>query len=121
MKIEGRIKKYHYVYTVVETWRKQLQSFYAQEKLIGDNSNLRNVFNRDFSNSFLKGDISRDIFIDSPRDNSAIHRAEVNFSTGVTFDSKVKFEVTAENLSVAKQELYDIKTEIKKHLKKENP
>ena len=112
VKIEGRIKKYHYVYTVVETWRKQLQSFYAQEKLAGDNSNLRNVFNRDFSNSFLKGDISRDIFIDSPRDNSAIHRAEVNFSTDVTFDSKVKFEVTAENLSVAKQELYDIKTEI---------
>ena len=112
VKIEGRIKKYHYVYTVVETWRKQLQSYYAQEKLAGDNSNLRNVFNRDFSNSFLKGDISRDIFIDSPRDNSAIHRAEVNFSTDVTFDSKVKFEVTAENLSVAKQELYDIKTEI---------
>lgn len=112
VKIEGRIKKYHYVYTVVETWRKQLQSFYAQEKLAGDNSNLRNVFNRDFSNSFLKGDISRDIFIDSPRDNSAIHRAEVNFSADVTFDPKVKFEVTAENLSVAKQELYDIKTEM---------
>ena len=112
VKIEGRIKKYHYVHTVVETWRKQLDSFYAQEKLSGDNSNLRNVFNRDFSNSFLKGDISRDIFIDSPRDNSAIHRAEVNFSADVTFDPKVKFEVTAENLSIAKQELYDIKTEI---------
>lgn len=112
VKIEGRIKKYHYVYTVVETWRKQLQSFYAQEKLTGDNSNLRNVFNRDFSNSFLKGDISRDIFIDSPRDNSAIHRAEVNFSENVTFDPKVKFEVTAENLSFAKQELYDIKTDM---------
>ncbi len=112
VKIEGRIKKYHYVYTVVETWREQLDSFYAKEKLSGDNSNLRNVFNRDFSNSFLKGDISRDIFIDSPRDNSAIHRAEVNFSENITFDPKVKFEVTAENLSVAKQELYDIKTEM---------
>lgn len=112
VKIEGRIKKYHYVYTVVETWRKQLQSFYAQKKMSGDNSNLRNVFNRDFSNSFLKGDISRDIFIDSPRDNSAIHRAEVNFNADVKFDSNVKFEVTEKNLSVAKQELYDIKTEI---------
>ena len=118
VKIEGRIKKYHYVYTVVETWRKQLESFYAQEKLSGDNSNLRNVFNRDFSNSFLKGDISRDIFIDSPRDNSAIHRAKVkhstkvNFNANVTFDSKVKIEVTPENLSEAKQELYDIKSEI---------
>lgn len=112
VKIEGRIKKYHYVYTVVDTWRKQLNSYYAEKKLSGENSNLRNVFNRDFSNSFLKGDISRDIFIDSPRDNSAIHRAKVNFSAEVSFDSDVKFEVTAENLSTAKQELYDIKTEM---------
>ena len=112
VKIEGRIKKYHYVYTVVDTWRKQLDNYYAQEKLSADNSNLRNVFNRDFSNSFLKGDVSRDIFIDSPRDNSAIHRAKVNFSKNIDFDSNVKFEVSAENLSEAKQELYDIKTDI---------
>jgi len=109
VKIEGRIKKYHYVYTVVETWRKQLQSFYSQQKLTGDNSNLRNVFNRDFSNSFLQGDVSRDIFIDSPRDNSAIHRAKVKSSAEVKFGDKEKW---GENLSIAKQELYDIKTEI---------
>ena len=112
VKIEGRIKKYHYVFTVVETWRKQLQDFYEQAKLAGDNSNLRNVFNRDFSNSFLKDNVSRDIFIDNPRDNSAIHRAEVNFHADVNFDANVKFEVTPENLSAAKNELYDIKTEI---------
>ena len=112
VKIEGRIKKYHYVYTVVETWRKQLDNFYTQKKLSGDNNNLRKVFNRDFSNSFLKGNVSRDIFIDSPRDNSAIHRAEVNFRTNVNFDPKVNFEITEENLSAAKNELYDIKTEI---------
>jgi len=109
IKIEGRIKKYHYVYTVVETWRKQLQSFYAQQKLTGDNSNLRNVFNRDFSNSFLQGDVSRDIFIDSPRDNSAIHRAEVKFGAKVKFGAEAKWD---KNLSIAKQELYDIKTDI---------
>ena len=115
VKIEGRIKKYHYVYTVVETWRKQLESFYAQSKLSGDNSNLRNVFNRDFSNSFLKGDIGRDIFIDSPRDNSAIHRAKVKLGAEVKFDAKIKFNAEAKwdkNLSVAKQELYDIKTDL---------
>jgi len=83
VKIEGRIKKYHYVYTVVETWRKQLYSFYAQEKLTGYNSNLRNVFNRDFSNSFLKGVVSRDIFIDIPRDNSAIDRDQIKSSEEV--------------------------------------
>lgn len=109
VKIEGRIKKYHYVHTVVETWRKQLDSFYAQEKLEGDNSNLRNVFNRDFSDSFLKGDVSRDIFIDSPRDNSAIHRAEVKFGALDQNSTVVKKD---NELSIAKQELYDIKTEI---------
>ena len=109
VKIEGRIKKYHYVHTVVETWRKQLDSFYAQEKLTGDNSNLRNVFNRDFSNSFLKGDVSRDVFIDSPRDNSAIHRAKVKFGA---LNGDMSVTKNDENLSIAKQELYDIKTEI---------
>lgn len=73
IKIEGRIKKYHYVYKVVETWRKQLQSFYEKNQVSDDNEELRKVFNRDFSNSFLQGDISRDIFIDNPRDNSPVH------------------------------------------------
>ncbi len=109
VKIEGRVKKYPYVYTVVETWRKQLDSFYAQEKLTGDNSNLRNVFNRDFSNSFLKGDVSRDIFIDSPRDNSGIYRAEVKMSA---LDQSLSVVKKDEVLSAAKQELYDIKTVI---------
>lgn len=109
VKIEGRIKKYHYVHTVVETWRKQLDSFYAQTELAGNNSNLRNVFNRDFSNSFLKGDVSRDIFIDNPRDHSAIHRAEVKFGAFDENIAKVKMD---ENLSIAKKELYDIKTDI---------
>jgi putative protease len=104
IKIEGRIKKYHYVYTVVDTWRQQLQSFYAQDKVSSDNSDLRKVFNRDFSNSFLKGEVSRDTFIDNPRDNSAIHRAEDISEAGSS--------TTAVSLATAKKELYDIKTEI---------
>ena len=111
VKIEGRIKKYHYVHTVVETWRKQLTSFYAQEALEGDNNNLRKVFNRDFSNSFLKGDISRDIFIDNPRDNSAIHRAKVKFGADINFDTKVNIEAN-EQLDIVKQELSDLKEKI---------
>ena len=100
IKIEGRIKKYHYVYTVVETWRKQLQSFYEQDKINSDNSDLRKVFNRDFSNSFLQGDISRNIFIDNPRDNSAIHL------------SKNWGGATDENLTKAKKVLFEQKTQI---------
>ncbi len=63
IKIEGRIKKYHYVYTVVSSWRKQLQSFYDQDKVNSDDSDLRKVFNRGFSSSFLKGDINKEVFI----------------------------------------------------------
>ncbi len=100
IKIEGRIKKYHYVYTVVETWRKQLQSFYEQDKINKDNSELRKVFNRDFSNSFLQGDMSRNIFIDNPRDNSAIHLAK-NW-----VGSK------DENLTKAKKVLFEQKSKI---------
>ena len=104
IKIEGRIKKYHYVYTVVETWRKQLQGFYEQNTLKIDNSDLRKVFNRDFSNSFLKGDISKAVFIDNPRDHSAIHHAELF--------SKTEGGSTDENLPKAKRVVFDQKTEI---------
>ena len=100
LKIEGRIKKFHYVYTVVNAWRKQMQSFYSHNKLLNDNSDLYKVFNRDFSNSFLNGDINKNMFIDNPRDHSAIHLAK---SYGGSSD---------ENLEKAKKDLYDEKTEI---------
>ncbi len=100
IKIEGRIKKFHYVYTVVNSWYKQLQNFYRHDKLNNDNSDLHKVFNRDFSNSFLQGDINKSMFIDNPRDHSATHHAEINGAA------------TAENIEQAKRELYDLKTEI---------
>lgn len=100
IKIEGRIKKFHYVYTVVDAWKKQLRSFYAENKLILDNSALYKVFNRDFSNAFLKGDISKDMFIDNPRDNSAIRLSESNGAA------------SAESLEKAKGDIYDERTEI---------
>jgi putative protease len=76
VKIEGRIKKFHYVYTVVDAWKKHLQQLDDGSKLRNDNSALYKVFNRDFSNAFLKGEISKDMFIDNPRDHSAIHISE---------------------------------------------
>lgn len=100
IKIEGRIKKYHYVYKVVDTWRKQLQSFYERNQVSDDNGELRKVFNRDFSNSFLQGDISRDVFIDNPRDNSPVHF------------SKKWGDSSDENLTKAKKVLFEQKAEI---------
>ncbi len=100
LKIEGRIKKFHYVYTVVDAWKKQVCNLFDQNELCTDNRALFNVFNRDFSNAFLKGDIHKDMFIDNPRDHSAIHLAELN---GCSSD---------ESIDRAKGDIYDERTGI---------
>ena len=69
IKIEGRIKASDYVYTVVNCWRKRIQNFLDHKK-VESNSELYQVFNRDFSDGFLKGKISQELFIDNPMDNS---------------------------------------------------
>jgi len=73
LKVEGRIKNAHYVYTVTDTWRKQIDTFERSGQLQNDDANLHRVFNRSFTNSFLKGDLTKDMFIDSPRDYSLKH------------------------------------------------
>ncbi|WP_028022291.1 peptidase U32 family protein [Enterovibrio calviensis] len=76
LKIEGRIKGAHYVYTVVENWRKNINKFVETGELYEDDSNLHKVFNRGLTNKFLKGNLTRDMFIDNPRDNSVNHAVE---------------------------------------------
>ncbi|WDE99414.1 U32 family peptidase [Lentisphaera profundi] len=76
LKIEGRIKGAHYVYTVTDTWRKQIDSFIESGELVGDDANLHKVFNRSFTNSFLTGKLTKDMFIDSPKDYSAKYALE---------------------------------------------
>lgn len=78
LKIEGRIKEFYYVHTVVNAWRKQLNRFYNKQSLLNDNGDLYKVFNRDFSNGFLKGNINKDMFIDSPMSYSSIHHSKIN-------------------------------------------
>jgi putative protease len=75
-KIEGRIKQFHYVYTVVNSWRKQLQHFYLNEEMDQDNSSLYKVFNRDFTDSYLKGRMGKEQFIDQPRNHATLHLAQ---------------------------------------------
>lgn len=78
LKVEGRIKQYDYVYTVVSSWRKQLRSLSDHNELLTNNGDLYKVFNRDFSDGFLKGIIDKSMFIDNPRDHSIQHLSEVN-------------------------------------------
>ena len=97
LKIEGRIKGAHYVYTVTDTWRKQIDSFIESGKLVGDDSNLHKVFNRSFTNSFLTGKLKKDMFIDSPKDYSAKHALEESDAT------------TEEKIEDVRKDLYEDK------------
>lgn len=80
LKIEGRIKKYDYVYTAVNTWRNRVDAFYDQKTEKINNSDFYKVFNRDFSNGYLKGDINKNMFIDNPRDYSINRFSEIKNS-----------------------------------------
>ncbi|MEI6696237.1 MAG: DUF3656 domain-containing protein [Bacteroidota bacterium] len=78
LKIEGRIKQFDYVHTVVDTWKKQLLRLNNHEQLSNDKAKFYQVFNRDFSNSFLRGVIHKDMYSSHPRDHSIQHLVEIN-------------------------------------------
>lgn len=93
LKIEGRIKGAHYVYTVTDTWRKQVDQFFDTGETLTDDSNLHLVFNRDFTNSFLKGNLTKDMFIDSPRDYSVPHAVHKQSAVSVKHIKQVRDEL----------------------------
>jgi U32 family peptidase len=105
IKIEGRMKRLDYVYTVVKCWKKQVQNFYDNSRQKTDNSDLYKVFNRDFSNAYLKGNINKEMFIDNPRDNSINHLLDIN-----TY-------ATTKKLEQDKLTLYEEKKEITANVK----
>ncbi|EHV9721369.1 U32 family peptidase [Vibrio parahaemolyticus O1:K58] len=100
LKVEGRIKKSHYVYTVVDNWRKQIDRFCEGLELSEDTTELYTVFNRDFSNAFLQGDFGKAMYIDNPRDHAVKHF------------SKVYQCQSADDVQAVKKKLYDDKTAI---------
>ena len=71
-KIEGRIKNAAYVYTVVTAWREQLERYRSTRQAGKDDPRLHTVFNRHFSDGYLKGRIDKNMFIDSSRDQSLV-------------------------------------------------
>ncbi|HHX8533808.1 TPA: U32 family peptidase [Vibrio alginolyticus] len=100
LKVEGRIKKSHYVYTVVDNWRKQIDRLCEGLELSEDTTELYTVFNRDFSNAFLQGDLGKAMYIDNPRDHAVKHF------------SKVYQCQSADDVQAVKKKLYDDKTAI---------
>lgn len=107
LKVEGRIKKSHYVYTVVDNWRQQIDRLCDSQPLLTDTRSLYTVFNRDFTNGFLNGEIGKHMYIDNPRDHAVKH-----FST--------IYQCTTESqISAVKKELYDAKTDIIQKVERE--
>jgi putative protease len=109
-KIEGRIKGASYVHTVVDSFRKQIDGFVKTGKLLEDGERLYKVFNRDFSNGFLRGDLNQSMFIDNPRDNSKIHAIANSpaAKTGLAKDnsiSVVQIQQVAQNLHDEKDQI----------------
>lgn len=100
LKIEGRIKGAQYVHTVVDSWRKQINKFVETGTLLDDDSNLYKVFNRDFTNLFLKGDMKKSMFIDNPRDHSFTHANEKSDAISV-----VQIQETQDVLAQEKNEI----------------
>lgn len=69
-KVEGRIKSSSYVHTVTDSFRKQIDGYLQTGELTQSAERLYKVFNRDFSNAFLRGDLNQSMFSENPRDNS---------------------------------------------------
>ncbi|MFA3792377.1 peptidase U32 family protein [Aliiglaciecola sp. SL4] len=108
-KIEGRIKGSSYVHTVVDSFRKQIDGFVETGELLEDGERLYKVFNRDFSNAFLRGDLNQSMFIDNPRDNSKNHAiAKASSDNDSNRISVVQIQEVKQTLYQEKNELHDI-------------
>jgi len=117
-KIEGRIKGSSYVHTVVDSFRKQIDGVLATGESVDDGERLYKVFNRDFSNAFLRGDLNQSMFIDNPRDNSKKHAldkvqqisvVQIEDASRAYYDEKNQINATVDDkiaaLSIAKHTL----------------
>lgn len=99
-KIEGRIKGANYVHTVVDSFRQQLDGYFDTGELTQDGERLYQVFNRDFSNAFLRGDLNQSMFIDNPRDNSTKHAVDKSNAISVVQIHEVEQELHQQNKEI---------------------
>ncbi|GIU26484.1 U32 family peptidase [Shewanella schlegeliana] len=104
-KVEGRIKKSHYVYRVIDTWRQQITRLEQKQTMSHDKTPLYTVFNRDFSNGYLHGAVGKNMYIDNPRDNAVQHFTQIE-SLKPTSGKNTQASPNV------KKALYDEKTEI---------
>ena len=94
LKIEGRMKKFHYVYTVTRAWKNRLQGFYDRDERAQGGADLLKVFNRGFSNGYMRGRIDSEMFAEHPGNRAADHLREGSDDAGATGEA---YDVIAEN------------------------
>ena len=99
-KVEGRIKGASYVHTVIDSFRKQIDGFVATGKLVEDGERLYKVFNRDFSNAFLRGDLNQSMFIENPRDNSKFYAIDKSNAISVVQIQDVEIDLNKEKQQI---------------------
>lgn len=110
-KVEGRIKGASYVHTVIDSFRKQIDGFLETGELLEDGERLYKVFNRDLTNSFLRGDLNQSMFIENPRDNSKYHAIDQSNAISV-----VQIHEVEQNLSHEKTQINVAVNDKIKHL-----
>jgi putative protease len=110
-KVEGRIKGANYVHTVIDSFRKQIDGYLETGKLLEDGERLYKVFNRDLTNSFLRGDLNQSMFIENPRDNSKHHAVDQSNAISV-----VQIHEVEQNLSNEKAQINIAVNDKIKHL-----
>lgn len=104
-KVEGRIKGASYVHTVIDSFRKQIDGYVETGELTQDGERLYKVFNRDFTNAFLRGDLNQSMFIDNPRDNSKNHIVDKLKAEKGESISVVQIHDAKQQLQLDKQEI----------------
>ncbi|QQX78895.1 U32 family peptidase [Shewanella sp. KX20019] len=115
-KVEGRIKGASYVHTVIDSFRKQIDGFLKTGELLEDGERLYKVFNRDLTNSFLKGDLNQSMFIDNPRDNSKNHLKDKLTHNGSQSISVVQIHDAEQTLQQEKSQIQASVNDKIKHL-----
>ncbi|WP_111977406.1 peptidase U32 family protein [Algibacillus agarilyticus] len=110
-KVEGRIKGASYVHTVIDSFRKQIDGYVKTGELLEDGERLYKVFNRDFSNAFLRGDLNQSMFTENPRDNSKNYAIDKSNAISV-----VQIQEVETHLQQEKHEMHNTVHDKIKHL-----
>lgn len=97
-KIEGRMKRAEYVYLVVSLYRKAIDSYFENGKVIisdNDIKELKKIFNRDFTKGFLFNEDNNKITNDYRPNHAGIKIGKIVYTNKNTF--KIKLE---DNLNI---------------------